>query len=98
MYKLLLATDRQEIIEVFNAVKSWEIMGFRAPRIVTSVNGALKSLKEHHADAIAFQFAGQDEAMLMEHLRTFYPLLPIFTQLFRVFGQGDFGQLLGVII
>lgn len=79
MYKLLLATDRQEIIETFNAVKSWESMGFRAPRIVTSVSGALKSLKEHHADAIAFQFDAQDEAMLMEHLRTFYPLLPIFT-------------------
>ena len=79
MYKLLLATDRQDVIEAFNAVKSWESMGFRAPRVVNSVNGALKSLKEHHADAIAFQFAEQDEAMLMEHLRTFYPLLPIFT-------------------
>lgn len=78
MYKLLLATDRPEVVEAFGAVTEWESMGFRAPRIVTTVNAALKSLKEHHADAIAFSFAGQDEALLMEHLRTFYPQLPIF--------------------
>lgn len=80
MYKLLLATDRPEVLEAFQAYAGWETMGFRAPRIVTSVNAALKSLKEHHTDAIAFSFAGRDdEAMLMEHLRAFYPLLPIFT-------------------
>lgn len=77
MYKLLLATDRPEIMEVFSAITDWESLGFRAPRMVTSVNGAVKSLSEHHADAIAFSFLGQDEAMLMEHLRTFHPLLPI---------------------
>lgn len=79
MYKLLLATDRAEVLEAFNAVTAWESMGFRAPRIVTSVNGAIKSLKEHHADAIAFSFTGQDENMLMDHLQVFYPLLPIFS-------------------
>ena len=79
MYKLLLATDRAEVLEAFNAVTAWESMGFRAPRIVTSVNGAIKSLKEHHADAIAFSFAGQDETMLMNHLEVFYPQLPIFS-------------------
>lgn len=79
MYKLLLATDRAEVLEAFNAVTAWESLGFRAPRIVTSINGAIKSLKEHHADAIAFAFKDQDEALLMEHLQVFYPLLPIFT-------------------
>lgn len=79
MYKLLLATDRPEVMGAFNAVTTWESMGFRVPRIVTTVGGAIKSLKEHHADAIAFCFAGQDDAMLLEHLQTFYPLLPIFT-------------------
>lgn len=78
MYKLLLATDRTEVLEAFNAVTAWESMGFRVPRIVTSVSGAVKSLKEHHADAIAFSFAGQDENMLMDHLQVIYPNLPIF--------------------
>ena len=78
MYKLLLATDRTEVLEAFNAVTSWESMGFRVPRVVTSVNGAVKSLREHHADAIAFSFAGQDEAVLMEHLQVLYPIMPIF--------------------
>ena len=79
MYKLLLATDRAEVLEAFGAVTVWESMGFRAPRIVNSVNGAIKSLKEHHADAIAFSFSGQDEALLMDHLDVFYPLMPIFS-------------------
>ena len=77
MYKLLLATDRPEIIEAFGEVTAWESLGFRTPRMVTSVSGAVKSLSEHHADAIAFNFAQKDEAMLMEHLWTFHPLLPI---------------------
>ena len=91
MYKLLLATDRQEVLGAFNAVTAWESMGFRVPRIVNSVNAAVKSLKEHHADAIAFSFVEQDDSMLMEHLRTFYPLLPIFT------AAGTVGELLSVL-
>ena len=79
MYKLLLATDRAEVLEAFNAVTAWESMGFRAPRIVTSVNGAIRSLGEHHADAIAFSFKEQDEGMLMDHLMVFHPNLPIFS-------------------
>lgn len=78
MYKLLLATDMPEVLEAFDAITEWESMGFRAPRVVSTVSAAQKSLKEHHADAIAFRFSGQNEAMLVEHLRTFYPLLPIF--------------------
>ena len=79
MYKLLLATDRAEVLEAFNAVTAWESMGFRAPRIVTSVNGAIKSLGEHHADAIAFRFGEQDERAMMDHLQVFQPNLPIFS-------------------
>ena len=78
MYKLLLATDRADVMAAFNAVTDWEDIGFRAPRIVSTVNAAVRSLKDHHADAIAFSFAEQDTSMLMEHLNTFYPLLPIF--------------------
>lgn len=78
MYKLLLATDQPEIIEAFNAVTSWEVMGFRPPRIVTTMKSAIKSLKDHYVDAIAFKFRPEEDATLMEHLAAFYPLLPIF--------------------
>lgn len=35
MYKILLVTDRPEILDAFQAVSSWESLGFRVPRICT---------------------------------------------------------------
>lgn len=77
MYKLLLATDKPEVMEAFGGVKSWEALGFKQPRVVSTVQAAIDSLKKHHADGIAFAFDTQDEAALMNCLMTEYPLLPI---------------------
>lgn len=77
MYKLLLATDKAEVQELFAAMSSWETLGFRAPRIVSSVNGAITSLKSNHADAIVVAFSAQDEALLMDHLTALYPYTPV---------------------
>ncbi|MGN0778159.1 MAG: hypothetical protein ACI4MJ_03345 [Aristaeellaceae bacterium] len=77
MYKLLLATDRPEVQEAFQKVAPWEGMGFRAPRMVTSAEEAVKSLACYHADAIAFALPEDGEARLMDALLKQYPCLPI---------------------
>lgn len=77
MYKLLLATDKPEIMEAFQAVESWESLGFRPPRMVNTVQSAVDSLKKHHADGIAIAFDQSNDATLMNHLVTEYPILPI---------------------
>lgn len=77
MYKLLLATDKPEVMDAFGGVKSWEALGFKQPRVVSTVQAAIDSLKKHHADGIAFAFDAQDEAALMNCLMTEYPILPI---------------------
>ncbi len=77
MYKLLLATDQPEIIEAFQAVNSWESLGFRTPRMVTTPQAAMDSLKKHHADGIALAFDKENEAVLAPCLRDDYPILPI---------------------
>lgn len=77
MYKLLLATDNPEILAAFQAVPSWEAIGFRSPRIVTTAQEALDSLSRHHADAIAFALNPQDEEKLMTVLIHDYPCLPV---------------------
>lgn len=77
MYKLLLATDKPEIMDAFNAVSSWESLGFKPPRMVSSALSAIDSLKKHHADGIAFAFSANDEEALMEHLAKEHPILPI---------------------
>lgn len=78
MYKLLLATDRPEILSAFSSIDSWESMGFRSPRIVSSAQAAIDCLKAHHLDGVAFALPAQDESALMACLSTDYPLLPIF--------------------
>ena len=78
MYKLLLATDRPEIMNAFGAVSSWESLGFKTPRMVSSAQGAVDSLKRHHADGIAYALSDRDERLLYACLTRDYPLLPIF--------------------
>lgn len=78
MYKLLLATDQPEILDAFAAVPSWEAMGFRPPRVVSSARAAIDSLKAHHVDGIAFALPAEDESLLMAYLSADYPILPIF--------------------
>ena len=77
MYKLLLATDNPEILSAFQAIPSWEAMGFRAPRVAATAQEALDSLSRHHADAIAFALPGEQESALRTALIHQYPYLPI---------------------
>ena len=78
MYKLLLATDRQEIRDVFAQVESWEALGFRTPRIADSVQSAIACLEAHHVDAIAFRFPPEEAAVLHAYLQESHPIMPIF--------------------
>lgn len=77
MYKLLLVTDRQEVLTAFQAVPAWETLGFRAPRIATNVDEALDSLQRYHADAIAFALDDAQEHALGQALLNDYPGLPV---------------------
>ncbi len=54
MYKLLLATNDPAVVEAFSAVK-WEELGFKQPRVVSTAEEALSSLRVNHADAVAIK-------------------------------------------
>lgn len=77
MYKLLLVTDRPEVLEAFQGVKNWELMGFRAPRIAASKEEALDLLSRHHADGIAFALPDAEMLALAMALIARYPMLPV---------------------
>ena len=87
MYKLLLATDRQEIRDVFEQVESWEALGFRTPRVADSAQGAIACLKAHHVDAIAFRLPPDQAETLHEYLQKAHPIMPIFQTAFSKKGQ-----------
>jgi len=78
MYKLLLATNRQEIRDVFEQVESWEALGFRAPRIADSAESAITCLNNHYVDAIAFALPKEQEDTLYAYLQKKHPIMPIF--------------------
>ena len=50
MYKILLATNDQKVRDAFSAV-AWENLGFKQPRMASTVEEAIASLKAYHADA-----------------------------------------------
>lgn len=76
MYKLLLATDFQPVRDAFSAV-AWEDMGFKQPRLAATVDEALTSLKNFHADAIAIALPAAEDAALIDALMAAYPDLPV---------------------
>ena len=91
MYKILLVTDRPEILDAFQAVSSWESLGFRTPRICNSAESAIACLKAHHVDGVGIRLDMEQEALLMGHLTAFYPILPVFAV------SEDSGELMGSI-
>ena len=67
MYKLLLATNDPAVVEAFSAVK-WEELGFKQPRVVSTAEEALSSLRVNHADAVAIGLPKEQDDLLVEQL------------------------------
>ena len=78
MYKLLLVSDQEDVLDAFDRVDSWEYNGFHRPHIRHDVEGAKDSLRRHHADGIGIALEPEAERELMEYLQAEYPVLPIF--------------------
>lgn len=76
MYKLLLTTNDPAIRDAFSAVK-WEMLGYRQPRVATSAEEAVGSLKAYHADAIAIGLSAEEDEKLLRCLMEEFPDLPI---------------------
>ena len=78
MYKLLLATDRHDVQDMFSEISDWENRGFRKPRMASSAQEAIACLENHHVDAIVYCLNAQEEKQLYGALVQSYPDLPIF--------------------
>ena len=72
MYKLLLVSDQEDVLNAFAQVKDWEMHGFKAPHIRHDFEGTVDSLGKHHADGICIALSDPEEeekvlAYLQEH-------------------------------
>jgi len=77
MYKLLLVSDREKVLEAFEQVDNWSFNGFQKPHIRHDLEGAKDSLQKHHADGIILAVEPEEEEKLLDYLQAEYPLLPI---------------------
>jgi len=78
MYKLLLVSDRQEVLRAFDQVTNWEMIGFKPPHIRHDFEGAKDSLSKHSCDGIAIAVSPEEEEKIMAYLWEYYPLISIF--------------------
>ena len=78
MYKLLLVSDRDEVLNAFAQVQNWESLGFRPPHIRHDYEGAVDSLTKHHADGIAIAVSPSEERKIYQYLQIHYPTLSVF--------------------
>ena len=79
MYKLLLVSDREEVLKAFEQVQNWELHGFRQPHIRHDYEGMLDSLSKHHSDGISIALSSpEEEDKAIAYLQEFYPAVSLF--------------------
>lgn len=78
MYKLLLVSDQEIVLNAFSQISNWELLGFKKPHIRHDLEGTKDSLQKHHADGIAIAVSPEEEKKIIQYLREQYPNLSIF--------------------
>ena len=78
MYKLLLVSDQEEVLNAFSQIKNWELLGFKTPHIRHDYEGTIDSLSKHHADGICIAVGKEQEELILAYLQAHYPNVSIF--------------------
>ena len=78
MYKLLLATDRDDIATQFKSIK-WASLGFHEPLYAKDSSQAISILQTKGLDAVGFYFLDREAKLLSSYLHTERPSLPVFS-------------------
>lgn len=78
MYKLLLVSDQEEVLNAFAQIKNWELLGFKQPHIRHDFEGAKDSLAKHHADGICIAVKPEEEEQILAYLQSDFPNVSIF--------------------
>lgn len=78
MYKLLLVSDQEEVLNAFEQIRNWELLGFKQPHIRHDFEGAKDSLAKHHADGICIAVDPEEEERILAYLQQNFPNVSIF--------------------
>ncbi len=88
MYKLLLATDRQDIAEQFETI-DWTKLGYHKPYYAATSLEAIDCIRTKPIDAVGFHFEEKAAAPLTRFLHIERPSLPVFSVTDNVEKQTD---------
>ena len=78
MYKLLLVSDQEDVLDAFAQIKNWELLGFKQPHIRHDYEGTIDSLAKHHADGICIAVNPDQEELILKYLQQNFPNVSIF--------------------
>ena len=78
MYKLLLVSDQEDVLNAFGKISNWELHGFKPPHVRHDYEGAVDSLTKHHADGICIAVDHNEEEKILAYLQDKYPDVSIF--------------------
>ena len=78
MYKLLLVSDQEEVLNAFASINNWELLGFKPPHIRHDFEGTKDSLAKHHADGISLAVSPEQEELILAYLQENFPNVSIF--------------------
>ena len=78
MYKLLLVSDQEDVLNAFSQIENWELIGFKQPHIRHDFEGTKDSLAKHHADGICIAVKHDEEELILAYLQQYFPNVSIF--------------------
>ena len=78
MYKLLLVSDQEDVLNAFAGIQNWELLGFKQPHIRHDFEGTKDSLAKHHADGICIAVNHDQEELILAYLQQYFPNVSIF--------------------
>lgn len=78
MYKLLLVTDRDDMVEAFSGIQDWGRLMFDPVIMLDNTADAIAFIDRNYADAVGFSLVNQDPTPIMRHLEKKHPFLPVY--------------------
>ena len=78
MYKLLLVTDRQEVVAAVEKLTDLNRLSFAPITIISDIQQAISHLESNAVDAVGYSIRFSDVSPLHQYLVDVRPSLPIF--------------------
>lgn len=78
MYKLLLVTDREEVVSTFDRVENLSELNIAPITIISDITEAIDYMERHAVDAVGYSFRYTDPSHLHNYITEQRPSLPIF--------------------